>query len=211
MAPYLGIKRVDVALIHDIDRVSHGERQPLRFREAMEGAYPALAELKRAGVVGAIGLGVNETAVCIEALAHADLDCCLIAGRYTLLDNAALDDLLPLCRVRGVGLIVGGPFNSGVLAASAAEATFDYGPVPEAIAGRVRGIRRVCEAFAVPLAAAALQFPLGEPAVASVIPGARTAEEVRQNVDSFGRTIPAAFWEALKAERLLRPDAPVPT
>ncbi len=207
----LGTDRVDILLIHDIDSAAHGADAPAYFRQAMEGALPALAELRDQGVIGALGLGVNMADVCINALDHADLDCCLIAGRYTLLDTAILDDLLPKCRARGVSLIVGGPYNSGVLAGAPPQsATFDYRPAPPEVLARVAELSRVAEAHGVALPAAAIQFPLGEPAVASVIPGMRTADEVRQNLAHFNAEIPAAFWQALKDEGLLRRDAPVP-
>lgn len=207
----LGVDRIDVAFIHDIDAVSHGDQQPDRFREALEGAYPALMEMKAAGIVGAVGLGVNEWQVCAEMLRHVELDYCIVAGRYTLIETQVLDSFLPLCRQRGVALVIGGPYNSGVLAAhSPGASTFDYRPVSPAIATKVDRMRAVCADFDVPLAAVALQFPAGEECVASIIPGARTPDEVRQNVAFFSLPIPAQLWDALKDERLLRPDAPVP-
>lgn len=207
----IGVDRIDIVLVHDIDVVTHGEQQPTRFREAIEGALPTLLDLKRQGAIGAVGLGVNEWEVCAEALYHVELDCVLIAGRYTLLETDVLDEFLPLCRSRSVGIIVGGPFNSGVLAAPRTKNTFDYRPTPSSVADRVGKMLAVCEAFGVALPAAALQFPTAEASVVSIIPGAHSAAEIEQNVTLFNQHIPSAFWDALKAEGLLRADAPVPS
>ena len=175
----LGLARIDIVWIHDIDAFTHGADQPRRFREAMEGAYPALRRLREGGAIGAIGLGVNDWRVCRDALGHADLDGFLLAGRYTLLDQSALAELLPLCAARGAKLVIGGPYNSGILASGAvAGATYDYKPAPPEILARVAAIEAVARDFAVPLRAAALQFAFGHPAVASVIPGARNLKMV---------------------------------
>jgi D-threo-aldose 1-dehydrogenase len=208
----LGLARIDIALIHDIDAFTHGAKaQPRRFREAMEGAYPALARLKAEGTVGAIGLGVNDARVCLDALAHGDFDGFLLAGRYTLIDQSALAELLPACERRGVNVILGGPYNSGILARGAvAGATFDYHPAKPAILARVRALTQVCAAFDVPLQAAALQFPLGHPAIPTVLPGARSAAEVEANLRFAAHPIPREFWQALRDARLLAPDAPLP-
>ena len=208
----LGLDRIDIALIHDIDAFTHGaEAQPRRFREAMEGACRALVRLKAEGAIGAIGLGVNDWRVCLDAMKHADFDGFLLAGRYTLIDQSALPELLPACAARGIRIILGGPYNSGILARGAvAGATFDYRPAEPEILDRVRVVTSVCAAFDVPLQAAALQFPLGHPAVATVLPGARSTAEVEANLRFAAHPIPAAFWHALRDERLIAPDAPVP-
>jgi D-threo-aldose 1-dehydrogenase len=208
----LGLARVDIVFIHDIDRWTHKDAQPARFKEAMEGAYPALAELRAAGVVKAIGLGVNETQVCCDAIRHGDFDCILLAGRYTLLDQSALTEFLPLCTTRGVNVVIGGPYNSGVLApkAPAAATTYDYKPVPPEVLQRVARLEKVAQAHRIPLAAAALQFAFGHPAVVSVIPGARSVDEVRSNLHLAKTSIPPTFWRDLKTEGLLPADTPVP-
>lgn len=203
----LGRDRLDIAYVHDIGALTHGAAHSERLAEARTGAFPALARLKREGVIGAVGVGVNETAVCLELLDVVELDVILLAGRYTLLEQAPLDDLLPLCAARGIAVVVGGPYNSGVLAGGG---RYDYGAVPPAVAQRVAAMESVCLAHGVPLAAAALQFPLAHPAVRSVIPGARTAAEVRANAGHFAHPIPADMWGELKARGLLRADAPVP-
>lgn len=200
----LGLERIDLLLIHDAD-----DRD--RFRAVMEGGYRALESLRAAGVVGAIGAGLNDTASCLRFVEAADLDCFLLAGRYTLLEQESLDELLPLCEGRGIGVILGGPFNTGVLATGAIDgATYDYAPAPARILERVSRIEAVCREHGVPLPAAALRFPLGHPAIASVIPGARSAAEMERNAALMRSPVPGALWDRLKAERLIREDAPVP-
>lgn len=203
----MGRDRIDVAFVHDIGALTHGAAHAERLAEAVSGAFPALARLKNAGVAGAVGIGVNEVAVCLELIDRVDLDVILLAGRYTLLEQAPLDDLLPLCAARGIALVVGGPFNSGLLAGGA---HYDYGAIPPEVAARVASIDRVCRSHNVPMAAAALQFPLAHPAVCSVIPGARNAAEIEANVGHLAHAIPAALWAQLKAEGLMRADTPVP-
>lgn len=207
----LGLERIDVALIHDIGRDWHGDNQPKIFREAMAGSAKALAELKAAGTVGAIGIGVNEADVCLDALQAADFDCFLLAGRYTLLEQGPVETLLPACRKQNVSIIVGGAFNSGLLARlGQPDATYNYGAVPPEIAKRAATLHEVCAHHNVPLPAAALQFPLGHPAVATVIPGARNAAEVASHWQWARIKIPAALWEDLRGRGLLHPDAPAP-
>ena len=207
----LGLERVDVALIHDIGALTHGaERHDERFKQALDGAYRALDELRAQGVLGAIGLGVNESEVCVELLGHADPDCFLLAGRYTLLEQTPLDGLLPLCAERGVSLVVGGPYNSGLLATARVEGgSYDYQRAPAGVVARAQAIERVCGAHGVALPAAALQFPLLHPQVAAVIPGARCAREMEENAARLRVPIPAALWADLCSEGLLHPGAPV--
>jgi D-threo-aldose 1-dehydrogenase len=208
----LGMDRVDTLFIHDIDRWTHGDAQPARFQEAMTGAYRALRRLRAQGVVSAIGVGVNEWEVCQQAAESGDFDGFLLAGRYTLLEQEALASFLPLCERRGLFVVIGGPFNSGILATGAVEgATYNYRPAPPEIRARVARIEAVCRRHAVPLAAAALQFPLAHPAVRSVIPGARSADEVRTNLALLRVPIPVALWTDLREAGLLRADAPTPS
>lgn len=215
----LSLSRVDIVFIHDIDTFTHGPDQPRRFREAMSGAWPALAELRAQGVIGAVGLGVNDWQVCRDALREADFDGFLLAGRYTLLDQSALHELLPLCLERQASIVIGGPYNSGVLAplqagdevTSAGPPTYDYRPASPQVLARVRRLREVAAGFDIELAAAALQFALAHPAVVSVIPGARRVAEVQANLALAQATVPAAFWQALKDQGLIEPHAPTPT
>jgi D-threo-aldose 1-dehydrogenase len=207
----LGLSRIDLAFIHELEPRVYGLDYPDRFREAIDGCYRALAALCDEGVIGGIGAGMNELEASAKLMRAADLDCLMLAGRYTLLEQAALDEVLPLADERGIGIIIGAPFNSGVLATGAlADARYNNRPLEPELAERVRGIEAVCEAHDVPLAAAALQFPLAHPAVVSVVAGMASAAEVQRNTELIQRDIPAAFWTALKERGLLREDSPVP-
>lgn len=209
----LGRERIDILYVHDLGRFAQGDRHPEMFRQFMEGGYRAMRELRDTGAVGAIGLGVNEWEICVEALAHGDYDVMLLAGRYTLLDQSSLDTFLPLCARRGVSIVVGGPYNSGILATGVkgpGPFNYLYQPAPPEIVARVAAIEAVCDAHGVPLAAAALQFPLAHPVVASVIPGMNSPRQVEQAVSLSRHPIPAALWADLKQQGLLRADAPVP-
>ena len=207
----LGLDRIDVALMHDLGWEQHRDEHPRHMRDAMDGGYRALAELKKAGQIGAIGLGVNEVAVCEEAMGHGDFDCFLLAGRYTLLEQAPLDRFFPACQKRGISIIIGGPFNSGLLArVGQPSATYNYGAVPPEIAKRAAALHEVCARHKVPLPAAALQFPLAHPVVAAVIPGARNASEVTSHWQWAHLAIPPALWDDLRENGLLHAQAPVP-
>lgn len=207
----LGLDRIDILYIHDIDVMTHGPaEQKRRYREAMEGAYRALDRLRGEKTVKAIGLGVNEWEVCEQAAKDGEFDCFLLAGQYSLLKQDALDRFLPLCAERGIELVIGGPYNSGILATGAVEdAKYFYKPAPAEILERTRRIEGVCARHGVPLATAALQFPLHHPVVASVIPGARSEAEFLQNKAHLERAVPSDLWNELKAEGLLRSDAPI--
>jgi D-threo-aldose 1-dehydrogenase len=209
----LGMDRVDIALIHDVDIWTHGsaEAYERRFREAMDGAYRALDELRRSGVVRVIGVGINEVAPCVRFAKEAAFDCFLLAGRYTLLEQNGLNDLFPLAEQHGFSLLLGGPFNSGILATGATPgAKYNYKPAPPAIIKQVARIEAVCKRHDVPLAAAAIQFPLGQPTIASIVPGAVSPFEVERNAAYVDMQIPRSLWDELKAEKLLAADAPVP-
>ncbi|HUH91654.1 MAG TPA: aldo/keto reductase [Casimicrobiaceae bacterium] len=211
----LGFARVDLVYVHDIDRDTHGEAHPRHLADALDGALPALAELKAADAIQGYGLGVNDVAICRDVLRRADLDVILLAGRYTLADQSALPELLPECERRGVAVVLGGPFNSGILATGSAPRDgsppyFDYAPAPAAVVQRVAAIESVCSQFAVPLPAAALQFPLGHPAVTCVLAGARSVAEFDANLRLARQPIAAAFWRALRDEGLLDERAPLP-
>lgn len=208
----LGLHRIDVALIHDIDPYNHGpDGQRRRFREAMEGAYPALDRLRREGTLRAIGVGVNSWRVCQEAAEAADFDCFLLAGRYTLLEQEPLASFFPLCQRRGISVIIGAPYNSGILArGTVAGAQHDYAAPSVEVGERTRRIEAVCARHGVSLGAAALQFPLGHPAAVSVLPGPRTPAQVEASVRWLGEAIPGDLWQELKRERLLDADAPTP-
>lgn len=205
----LGLARIDIALVHDIGAYQHGaELNAQYFKVLAESGYKALEELKRTGVVSAIGIGVNEKQVLLDALKIGDWDAFLLAGRYTLLEQGPLDDLLPQCQARGTSIVVGGPLNSGILAG---RDTWNYAAAPAEVVAKVKKIQAVCDAHKVPLPAAALQFPLAHPVVCAIIPGPRTAAEFNENLPLFTQKIPAGLWFDLKAQGLLHQDAPVPT
>jgi len=207
----LGLARIDILLLHDIGRTTHGDAHDRQMKLAMESGYQALDELRRGGVVRAIGLGVNEVEACEEAMASGDFDCFLLAGRYTLLEQAPLERFFPACQKRGISIIIGGPFNSGVLVrAGRPEATYNYLAVPDAIRDKVAKLAEVSAAHGVSLPAAALQFCLAHPVVASVIPGARNPAEARSHWQMIKKKIHPDFWEDLREQGLLHPEAPVP-
>jgi D-threo-aldose 1-dehydrogenase len=207
----LGLNKIDVLLIHDIGATTHfGNHAPM-MKQAMEGGYKALKKLRDEGLIGALGMGVNEWEVCMEAMQHGDFDTFLLAGRYTLLEQEALNVFLPECERRGTTIIIGGPFNSGILAVGARPGiTYNYEPAPKEIMDKVAKIEKVCADHKVPLPAAALQFPLTHPGVCSVIPGSRNVDELKRNLELFRFKIPAALWSDLKSSGLMRQDAPTP-
>lgn len=205
----LGTDRIDIALVHDIDGRNHGAALEERFQEAVAGAWTALARLRDEKVVGAIGIGVNEAEVCERFAERCDMDVVLLAGRYSLLEQAPLDGFLPMAERRGIGILLGGVFNSGILATGAiAGAKYDYAAAPPAVLERVRRIEAICRAHAVPLAVAALHFPRAHPAMRSIVLGASSPAEVARNFESWSRAVPADLWAELKAEGLIRADAP---
>ena len=204
----LGLDRIDILLLHDIGEMQHGAKaNAALFADAMSGGYKALSELRSAGDVQAIGLGVNEREVCISAMQHGDWDTFLLAGRYTLLEQEPLEDLLPACDKSGTSIILGGPFNSGVLAGGT---TWNYAQAPDNVMDKVQQISHICSEHKVPLAAAAIQFPLGHQRVSSVIPGPRSREEMSTILTWWNHSIPGSLWSDLKTAGLLHADAPVP-
>ena len=207
----LGLDRIDILLLHDVDVWTHGpDMADQRFREAMEGAYRAVHELRAEGVIRAVGLGLNEADTTVRFVKAGEFDCVLLAGRYSLLHQDALDEFLPLAEQRGIGVILGGVFNSGILATGAKPgAHFNYRPAPPEVMDKVARIERVCESHGVPIAVAALQFALGAPAVASVILGGVTPEEVARNVKAMQTKVPQGLWSELKANGLLPQAASV--
>jgi D-threo-aldose 1-dehydrogenase len=208
----LGLEYIDILFIHDADVFTHGpEMQKVYYKQAMDGCYRALVELREQGLVKAIGVGVNNWEVMLDFMKAGDFDSLLVAGRYTLLEQDALNELLPLCERRNTGIVIGGGFNGGILATGAVPgAKWNYAPAPEPIMQKVKKIEAVCAHHKVPLAAAALQFLLAHPAVSSHIPGTRNVAQMEQNIALVGHPIPEAFWRELKHNGLLRQDAPVP-
>lgn len=201
----LGLDRIDIVLCHDIDVWTHGDAQPALYEQAAEGILRALSDLRQQGVVGAFGIGVNEVDICQLVLRDFSPDCFLLAGRFTLLEQTPLDSLLPECLTRRVSIIVGGPFNSGLLAhQERRRATYDYKPVDDFRWQKAQQIRSVCESHGIDLRAAALQYPLLHPAVVSVIPGMWRMDEVRTSLELAQRPIPAALWVDLQQQGLVR-------
>jgi D-threo-aldose 1-dehydrogenase len=207
----LGTNAVDIVLIHDVNRRWQGDLVEQRYAEAMQGAYHALHDLRAQGVIGAVGVGVNDWSILQRFAADGDFDCFMLAGRYTLLDHSALETFMPDCERRGISVLMAAPFNSGILATGATPgATYFYVEAQAEIVARTQRIEAVCARHGVALAAAALQFPLAHPAVASVVTGMRRVDEARANLAHLRAPIPAAFWQELRHEGLIAAHAPVP-
>lgn len=192
------VDRIDVLLIHDPDNY---------WEAAIRGAYPAVHKLREQGVVKAIGAGMNQWQMLKRFAEEGDFDCFLLAGRYTLIDHTALAEFLPMCERKGISIIIGGPYNSGILAGGT---TFDYVPAPPELLENVRQITAVCQSYDVDLKAAALQFPFAHPTVASVIPGARIPGELKENFRLLSAPIPTALWAELQEKKLIPEGIPVP-
>lgn len=204
--------RFDILFVHDVDVYTHGPAQPQRFAEALAGAFPALLRLRDEGVVRAIGVGVNEADVCRAVVERVDVDCLLLAGRYTLLEQEPARTLFPLCRDRDVAVLLGGVFNSGILATGPVPgAKFNYGPAPVEVVQRARRLADVCRAHGVALPAAAIAFAMAHPVVAQVVLGARTVEQQARNLAWLDADLPAALWSDLRAAGLIDEQAPTPS
>ncbi|MFE6737759.1 aldo/keto reductase [Streptomyces tubercidicus] len=197
----LGVDAVDIVYLHDVED---------QLREVYETGFPALAELRAQGVVRAVGFGMNHSGVLARLVADLDVDVVLCAGRWTLLERTALDDLLPVCARRGTSVVVGGVYNSGLLAGPAPGAPYNYAPAPAPVLDRARQLAAVCAEVDVPLKAAALRFPFGHPAVAAAVAGAAAPDEMAENARLFTHPIPDALWHTLVARGLLDADLPLP-
>jgi D-threo-aldose 1-dehydrogenase len=207
----LRLEQVDILLLHDPGKLTHGERHPEILKRSLDEALPAMAALRDAGVVKAIGVGVNEQDVCLEIMPRFDLDYIMLAGRYTLLEQCASADVLAEAEKRAVKVIVAGPFNSGLLAsAENPGSTYDYRPVDPCMLARARKIYALCALEGVDVGAAALQFPLAHPAVAAVVAGLRTSHEVTAAIDRMAATIPQRLWARLKDAGLLEAGTVIP-
>jgi len=197
----LGLDRIDILHIHDPDN---------HYEVALTGAYRALDRLRADGVIGAVGAGMNQAEMLTRFAREGDFDCFLLAGRYTLLDQVALRELLPLCLERGIAIIAGGVYNSGILADPKPGAHYNYRTAPDELLARAKSICDVCERHGVPLKAAAMQFPLGHPAVTCVVVGCRSKEQLEESLRMFEFEIPPVLWRDLKAQGLLAAQAPTP-
>jgi len=196
--------RVDILLAHDLGQLTHGDAHPRHLRDFLDGGYRAMRDLKDAGAIGAIGIGVNEIAICLDLIERVELDVILLAGRYSLLDRSAAERLIPECGRRGVKLIIGGPYNSGILArddlSTAETLHYDYARAPAEMVARARALADLCARFGVRLPAAALQFPLRDPQVSTVIAGVANAHEVEELVERAAVKVPEDLWEKLREE-----------
>lgn len=198
----LGLDRIDIVFIHDPDD---------HHQQAIDEAFPTLAELRSQGVISAIGAGMNQWEALSDFAREGDFDCFLLAGRYTLLDQSGLDELLPLCEEKQISIMLGGPYNSGILASDLQPGTtYFYQEAPAGVLDKARQIKAVCDRYQVPLKAAALQFGLAHPAVAATIPGARSPHEVEDNIQMASHQIPSDLWAELRTEGFLPENAPVP-
>lgn len=207
----LGIDTVDALLIHDLDAEYQGDRFATSQHELESSGFKALQELKAAGDIKAVGMGINSTAAFNEVATRVDVDFLIVAMPYTLIDQSSLATGMARCAERGIGVVIGAPFASGILATgSGTNATYGYVSAPATVQAKVRRIEAVCRAHRVELPAAALQFPLAHPAVVSIIPGVISAEQLRQNIALVTEPIPDAFWSDLKGEGLIDADAPTP-
>ena len=210
----LGLDTIDILLVHDCDIWTHGSKEAsdAHINTVMTSGIKALQKLRDEKVIKAFGVGVNEWQVSQTMAEQGDFDLFLLAGRYTLLEQEqSLNSFLPLCEKRGIGILLGGPYNSGILATGAKKGAFyNYEPAPKAILDRVGKIEKVCKSHKVKLAQAALRFPLTHPSVVSVLPGAVSPREVEQNVKTMSAKIPKKLWKQLKAEGLIDPRAPTP-
>lgn len=209
----LGLAKIDIALIHDVDFWTIKDREVLnqRFKTVMDSGFKALDELRKAGIISAIGVGINESDTSLRFIQAGDFDCMLLAGRYTLLEQGALEAFLPECTKRNVSVILGGPYNSGILTGGVTDkATHDYVQAPRELIEKARKIEAICKRHGVELGAAAMQFPLFHPAFCAVIPGALSVAEVKQNVSRISARIPVELWSELKREKLIDPASPTP-
>jgi D-threo-aldose 1-dehydrogenase len=203
----IGVDSIDVLFCHDLDVFNQGSREVMeaRMEDFLASGIRAMVSLRDQGVVKAIGAGVNENEAAQTMVERSDMDIILLAGRYTLLEQTALDSFLPLCEKRGVGVVVGGPYNSGILATGPVQgAYYNYDPAPEEILERVRKIEAICDKHDVKLIEAALHFPLQHSCVVSTIPGAQSVDQAKGNLAHIAKDIPAALWQELGDAGLVR-------
>lgn len=203
----LGLERIDIAHIHDIVELASGESH---VEEAIKETYPVLAELREQGVIAAAGVGAQINQVLIDLGEACSFDCFVIAGRYTLLDQSALDEVLPLCLRKNISVIIGSPYNTGILHDPRPDSTFDFMPAPQEMIEKALKLKSLCQKYNVPLPAAAIQFPFAHPAVAQILTGARSASEITENLRLMQTPIPPELWRELREKGLVHPNAPLP-
>ena len=208
----LGITKIDILHIHDVDSFTHKEKNLVEkyFKEAINGTYKALEELRRTNFISAIGVGVNEHEMAERFLNEADIDCVMLAGRYTLLEQKSLTTFLPLCEKKKVDVILAAPFNSGILAGKDSNLNWNYARASEEIINKVNDIKKVCSNYNVPLGAAAIQFPLAHSVIKTVVTGAISVKELVENINYLDLKIPNELWQELKKLNLIAEEVPVP-
>ena len=208
----LGISKIDILHIHDVDYYTHKEKHLVEkyFSEAIKGAYKALEELRRNGNISAISIGINEFEMAERFLKEVDVDCVMLAGRYTLLEQNSLKTFLPLCEKNKVDILLAAPFNSGILAGSEKNLNWNYAKASKELIDKVNSLKRICDNYNIPLAAAAIQFPLAHPVVKTVVTGAVNVKELEENVSYLDVKIPNDFWQELKELNLIAKESPVP-
>tara|TARA_Y100000590_G_scaffold393547_1_gene471937 strand:- start:2244 stop:3251 length:1008 start_codon:yes stop_codon:yes gene_type:complete len=205
----LNLSKIDVCLIHDVDKWTHGEDVEIHFKTAMDGAYKAINKLKEENVIKAIGIGVNESEMCFRFAEAGDFDCMILAGRYTLLEQSGLEDFFPIALKKNIGIILAGVYNSGILA-KGINSTYDYARVPEKISKKYLKIEEICKEFNVSIQAAALQFCNANPAVSTMILGMDRPAQVKQNIKFLNEKISKDFWLKLHEEKLIDSKSPIP-
>ena len=203
----LGLERIDIAHIHDIVELASGVDHS---KEAIKETYPVLAELREQGIITAAGVGAQVNQVLLDLGEACSFDCFLVAGRYTLLDQSAIDEVLPLCVRKSISVIIGSPYNTGLLYDPKPDSTFDFMPAPPEMIDKALKIKAVCQKCNVPLPAAAIEFPFAHPAVAQVLTGAKAASEITDNIRLMQTPIPAELWLELREKNLVHPKAPLP-
>jgi len=207
----LGLSEIDICLIHDVDKWTHGDEFEMYFKEAMNGAYKALDKLKSEKVIKAIGVGLNESNMCARFAEAGDFDCMILAGRYTLLEQGALDVFFPLALKKNIGIILAGVFNSGILIKGAGDnSTYDYKKIPDDIAKKYFKIDMICKEFDIPIGAAALQFSNAHSVVSTMILGMDQPSQINKNIDLFNYKIDKEFWYKLIKEKLIDSRSPIP-
>ena len=208
----LGISKIDILHIHDVDYFTHKEKHLVEkyFSEAIKGAYKALEELRRNGNISAISIGINEFEMAERFLKEVDVDCVMLAGRYTLLEQNSLKTFLPLCEKNKVDILLAAPFNSGILAGSEKNLNWNYAKASKELIDKVHSLKKICGNYNIPLAAAAIQFPLAHPVVKTVVTGAVNVKELEENVSYLDVKIPNDFWQELKELNLIAKESPVP-
>ena len=207
----VGITKIDILHIHDVDYFTHKEKNLVEkyFKESIEGTYKALEELRNNGIISAIGVGINEHEMAQRFINEVDIDCVMLAGRYTLLEQNSLKDFFPLCEKKQIDVILAAPFNSGILAGNIENLNWNYAKASNEIISKVMNIKKICDSYEVPLPAAAIQFPLLNPIIKTVVTGAVNKKELSNNINYLNFKIPVDLWKELKDLNLINKESPI--